>query len=107
MWRTKLRLTQSICKQQVLRLMVSDDVIEIHLPNKTLIVNQVTIPLAKASDPDRHNQSAGFSLSSCQGDLLYARAGDNGTLEVELPLIGLMLDIHSEDEIIIKVRTHS
>ena len=83
--------------------MVSDDIIEINLLDKKLFVNQVKIPLAKQSDTNRHNQS-GFSLeSSCHGALLNARVRDNGTLEVELPLNGFMLDIHSENEIIIKV----
>lgn len=101
--------------------MVSDDAIEIDLANKTLIVNRVPIPLAQKpsaaaanssnSSRSRNPSLGGFTLSSCHGDLLYARFvgdGDNkreDTLQLELPLNGLLLDIHSADEIIIKVRT--
>jgi hypothetical protein len=98
--------------------MVSDDAIEIDLANKTLIVNRVPIPLAQKpsataanSSRSRNPSPGGFTLSSCHGDLLYARLVGDGhnkredTLQLELPLNGLLLDIHSADEIIIKVRT--
>ena len=65
----------------------------------------MTIPLVRDGSGD-NQRTVGFSLESpCHGSLLGARFRDNGTLEVELPFHGIMLDIHSEDDISVKVRS--
>lgn len=99
-------MTQQKIYQQVLQLIVSDDVIKIDLPDKRLIVNGVTIPFPDFADANRHvKEAGGFSLESpCDGPLLFARVKGNGTLEIELPSSGIILRIHSEDSIVIKVR---
>lgn len=106
---TRSTIYLSICTclhdQQVLKLIVSDDTIEIDLGrDKRLAVNRVSIPLPAE---DISSPSVGFSLvSPClHGPLLYASrsAADNSTLHVELPIHGLILDILSEDDILIKV----
>ncbi|XP_045027440.1 uncharacterized protein LOC116919379 [Daphnia magna] len=93
-------------RNQVLRLIVSDDVIQIDLPDKRLIVNGVAIPFPQLANANRHVKDVGgFSLESpCNGPLLFARVKGNGALEIELPSSGLMLRIRSEDAIVIKAR---
>lgn len=85
---------------------MSDDVIQIDLPDKRLIVNGVAIPFPQLANVNRHVKDVGgFSLESpCNGPLLFARVKGNGALEIELPSSGLMLRIRSEDAIVIKVR---
>lgn len=85
--------------------MVSDDIIEIDLANKRLAVNRVSIPLP-TDENGRSQEVGGFALESpCHGPLLYALNQDNGTLQIQLPIHGMILDISSEDEILIRVCT--
>lgn len=102
---------------------MSDDRIEIDLEDKRLVVNGVSIPLPVQHDDIGRSQEgekspripAGFSLvGPCRrhGPLLYARRSssdnnNNNTLHVELPIHGLILDIRSEDDILIKVGVYT
>lgn len=80
---------------------MSEDTIDIHLDDKRLVVNRVSIPLPA----DNISQSNGFSLvTPCRrhSPLLYASTSSDA-LHVELPIHGLILDIRSENDILIKV----
>lgn len=99
------RIVFFVVEPQVLKLILSDDVIDIDLMDRRLTVNRVAIPLPATKDGSGANREVlGFSLESpCHGPLLHARNNDT-TLQIHLPFHGIILDVRSEDDIHIKVR---
>lgn len=68
----------------------------------------MTIPLVPDGVKRSRGDAGGFTLhNSCQVPFLHAWHTFNSTLEIELPLHGFMVQIRSEDDILIKVCIYS
>lgn len=88
---------------QALRIVLSEDVVVVNATEMTLTVNQVRIPLEPA-----HGRAPRFLLTNqCFGSMILARkilSSDNGTrLVIELPFHGVVLDVSSANDVIVKV----